>query len=42
MHQGEVAENVAADGVPDADDRHGHLFSEDVDHVKEVSWVVTP
>lgn len=42
MHECEITEDVAADGMPDADNWHGHLFSEDVDHVKEISWVVTP
>lgn len=42
VHEGEITEDVAADGMSDADYGQRHFFSENVDHVQEIPGVVAP
>ena len=42
VDEGEVAEGIGAEGVAYSDDGEGHLGAELVDHVKEVTGMVTP
>jgi hypothetical protein len=42
MHEGEVAQHVAAEGVADSDDGERHLGAEMVNHMKEITGVVVP
>lgn len=42
MDEGEVAEGVGAEGVTYSDDGEGHFGAKLVDHVEEVTGMVTP